>query len=137
LGNKNVEQPQDPDAIAEYNRKRGVYSGLNLKVCIGKRYVEQYLLNGSKEPPIQIHTGDYSTSTYTEWEGMGFVPGDTEATGTMKKYNSDWRNTADGYKKLTDDFRIDFNDDTGSNNNPAGYYMNKNSEYISKQNYSE
>ena len=130
LGNKN----------ASDNADKGVYYGLNLKICSGKRYIEQYLLNGSKEPPIQIHTGEYSASSYAEWGGMEFVPGDSTSTSNMQAYDSNWRSTADGYKRLTDDFRITFREGQNVNHqsgDPEGYYINKNSEYISKSGYTE
>jgi hypothetical protein len=39
---------------------------------------------------------------------MEFVPGDSTSTSNMQAYDPNWRDTADGYKYLTDDFRITF-----------------------------
>jgi hypothetical protein len=113
-----------------------VYTGLDLKICRAKRYIENYLANGSKELPVQIHTGDYSTSSYAEWGGMEYVNGDTNSTSGMTPYDSSWRNISEGYKNLTNDFRVEFSSNDNVNQ-ASGYYMGKDSDFITKDGYPE
>jgi hypothetical protein len=114
-----------------------VYKGLDLKICRAKRYIENYLANGGKELPIQIHTGEYSTSSYTEWEGMEYVNGDTDSTTDMTSYDSNWRDNNEGYKSLTNDFRVEFTNDSVNTDQASGYYMGKDSDFIAKDGYPE